>query len=167
MTRSLQSQPGKQSVEGEPGRGVEEDPRSHDGVRSRAPRRRPPPARRGRQATHKTRARDGLVATSANGPLLHPRRFLSYHGDRFRDRSLMVTSTSGKLIGVFPAAEDPADPSVVTSHPGLTYSGIVHDGRLHGALMVRALRDIAEEYRALGFTRLRYKAVPPIYQSSP
>jgi hypothetical protein len=56
---------------------------------------------------------------------------------------------------------------VVTSHPGLTYGGIVHDGRLHGALMVRALRDIAEEYRALGFTRLRYKAVPPIYQSSP
>lgn len=110
---------------------------------------------------------DGLVARSVNGTILHTRRFLSYHGDRFRDRSLMVTNRHGRLVGVFPAAEDPADPSVVTSHPGLTYGGLVHDGRLQGASMINALGMIAEEYRALGFTRLRYKAVPSIYQSGP
>jgi Acetyltransferase (GNAT) domain len=110
---------------------------------------------------------DDLVARSVNGTMLHTRRFLSYHGDRFGDRSLMITNPRGWPIGVFPAAEDPADPSVVTSHPGMTYGGLVHDGSLHGASMMRVLGEIAEACRAQGFTRLRYKAVPPIYQSAP
>jgi Acetyltransferase (GNAT) domain len=110
---------------------------------------------------------DDLVARSVNGTMLHTRRFLSYHGDRFGDRSLMVTNPRGWPIGVFPAAEDPADPSVVTSHPGMTYGGLVHDGSLHGASMMRVLGEIADACRAGGFTRLRYKAVPPIYQSVP
>jgi Acetyltransferase (GNAT) domain len=110
---------------------------------------------------------DDLVARSVNGTMLHTRRFLSYHGDRFGDRSLMITNPRGWPIGVFPAAEDPADPSVVTSHPGLTYGGLVHDGSLHGASMMRVLGEIADACRARGFTRLRYKAVPPIYQSAP
>jgi hypothetical protein len=110
---------------------------------------------------------DDLVMRSVNGTMLHTRRFLSYHADRFHDRSLLVTNPRGWPVGVFPAAEDPADPSVVTSHPGLTYGGLVHDGSLHGASMMRILTAIADEYRALGFTRLRYKAVPPIYQSAP
>jgi Acetyltransferase (GNAT) domain len=110
---------------------------------------------------------DDLVARSVNGTMLHTRRFLSYHGDRFGDRSLMVTNPRGWPIGVFPAAEDPADPSVVTSHPGMTYGGLVHDGSLHGASMMRVLGEIADACRAQGFTRLRYKAVPPIYQSAP
>lgn len=110
---------------------------------------------------------DDLVARSVNGTMLHTRRFLSYHGDRFADRSLMVTNPRGWPIGVFPAAEDPADPSVVTSHPGMTYGGLVHDGSLHGASMMGVLGEIADACRSQGFTRLRYKAVPPIYQSAP
>ncbi len=110
---------------------------------------------------------DDFVGRSVNGTILHTRRFLSYHGDRFSDRSLLVTNAQGRIVGVLPAAEDPADPSVVTSHPGLTYGGLVHDGRLHGESMVSALREIAAEYRSLGFTRLRYKTVPPIYHTAP
>lgn len=110
---------------------------------------------------------DELVAKSVNGTFLHSRRFLSYHGDRFRDRSLLVTDARGRVVGVFPAAQDPADPRVVTSHPGLTYGGLVHDGSLYGKSMVRVLGDIAGEYRSCGFTRLRYKAVPYVYQSAP
>src|ERR1022692_722952 len=110
---------------------------------------------------------DDLVGRSVNGTMLHTRRFLSYHGDRFSDRSLIITNPRGWPIGVFPAAEDPADPSVVTSHPGMTYGGLVHDGSLHGASMMRVLGEIADACRAQGFTRLRYKAVPPIYQSAP
>lgn len=110
---------------------------------------------------------DDLVARSVNGTMLHTRRFLSYHGDRFRDRSLLVTKSNGKLAGVLPAAQDPADPSVVTSHPGLTYGGLVHDGTLYGGPLIHAFAEIAAEYRALGFSRLRYRAVPSIYQSSP
>lgn len=110
---------------------------------------------------------DDLVARSANGTILHTRKFLAYHGDRFRDRSLVVTKSNGKLAGVLPAAEDPADPSVVTSHPGLTYGGLVHDGTLYGGLLIEAFAGVAAEYRAQGFGRLRYRAVPSIYHSSP
>ena len=110
---------------------------------------------------------DDLVSRSVNGTMLHTRRFLGYHGDRFSDQSLVVTNPRGWPIGVFPAAHDPADPEVVTSHPGMTYGGLVHDGSLHGASMMRVLGEIADEYRRRGFTRLRYKAVPAIYQSAP
>ena len=110
---------------------------------------------------------DDLVARAVNGTMLHTRRYLSYHGDRFRDRSLLITNSRGWPIGALPAAEDPADASVVTSHPGLTYAGLVHDGSLRGESMMRVLSGIAAHYRALGFARLHYKALPQIYQAEP
>ncbi len=110
---------------------------------------------------------DDLVARAVNGTMLHTRRYLSYHGGRFRDRSLLITNSRGWPIGALPAAEDPADPSAVTSHPGLTYGGLVHDGSLRGASMMRVLSGVAAHYRALGFTRLNYKALPQIYQAEP
>ena len=36
---------------------------------------------------------DDLVARAVNGTMLHTRRYLSYHGDRFRDRSLLITNS--------------------------------------------------------------------------
>lgn len=104
---------------------------------------------------------DDLVARSVNGTFLHSRRYLGYHGDRFVDRSLLLPNA------VFPAAEDPGDPTRVVSHPGLTYGGIVHDGKLRGVAMVDALRAIAAHYRDLGYRTLRYKAVPTIYHREP
>ncbi|HEX3389536.1 MAG TPA: GNAT family N-acetyltransferase [Streptosporangiaceae bacterium] len=110
---------------------------------------------------------DDLVARAVNGTMLHTRRYLSYHGDRFRDRSLLITNSRGWPIGALPAAEDPADASVVTSHPGLSYGGLVHDGSLRGESMMRVLSEIAAHYRALGFARVHYKALPQIYQAEP
>jgi len=110
---------------------------------------------------------DDLVARSVNGTMLHTRRFLGYHGDRFRDRSLVITKSNGKLCGVLPAAEDPADAALVSSHPGLTYGGLVHDGTLYGGPLILAFQEIAAQFRALGYQRLRYRAVPSIYHSSP
>jgi Acetyltransferase (GNAT) domain len=110
---------------------------------------------------------DELVARSVNGTFLHSRRFLAYHADRFRDCSLLITDARRRVVGVFPAAADPADPRMVTSHPGLTYGGLVHDGSLSGGSMVRVLGEMAGYYRSVGFTRLRYKAVPYIYHSAP
>ncbi len=110
---------------------------------------------------------DGLIERSVNGTMLHTRRFISYHGDRFRDLSLVLEDHRGKVVGVFPAAEDPSDPELVISHPGLTYGGLVHDGSIHGAAMIGALEEIADRYRSLGCRRLRYKAVPAIYHAAP
>jgi hypothetical protein len=110
---------------------------------------------------------DGLVGRSCNGTFMHTRRFISYHGDRFRDRSLVLTDRRGNVTGVFPAAADPADPGLVVSHPGLTYGGLVHDGSVRGESMIGAIGAIAGHYRAAGYQRLRYKAVPSIYHTVP
>ncbi len=104
-----------------------------------------------------------LVAESWNGTFLHQRKFLSYHGDRFQDLSLILEDRRGSIVGVFPAAIDPLWEERVVSHPGLTYGGIVHTGSLQGNLMLEALQTIVEAYRAAGLRFLRYRAVPYIY----
>ncbi len=110
---------------------------------------------------------DDLVARSGNGTMLHTRRFISYHGDRFRDRSLLLENRRGRVVGVFPAAEDRGDQEIVVSHPGLSYGGLVHDGSIRGASALGAIEEIAAYYRGLGCRLLRYKAVPSIYYSVP
>ncbi|MGZ3814147.1 MAG: GNAT family N-acetyltransferase [Mucilaginibacter sp.] len=97
---------------------------------------------------------------------LHTRRFLSYHGDRFDDRSLLIEE-NGKLVGLFPAALSPTDSSLVISHPGITYGGILHSGRLRGERMIEPFREIASFLADQGCTRLLYKAVPSFYHQSP
>jgi hypothetical protein len=113
------------------------------------------------------RAWDNLVDRSCNGVFLHSQNFLSYHGDRFRDNSMIIENHRGRIVGVFPAAADPNDQRLIVSHPGLTYGGAVHDGSVTGGRMIRALERITSHYRDLGYLRLRYKAVPTIYHSMP
>jgi hypothetical protein len=113
------------------------------------------------------RAWEDLIGRSCNATFLHTRRFISYHGDRFLDLSLLLEDRHGHVVGVFPAAENSAAPQMVISHPGLTYGGVVHDGSVCGASMIGALERIAEHYRRLGYQKLRYRAVPAIYHSRP
>ena len=110
---------------------------------------------------------DTLVANSWNGTFLHQRKFLSYHGTRFQDLSLVIEDKRGHIVGVFPAALHPTRESTVTSHPGLTYGGVVHEGGLRGALMIEALEYIAQMYQAMGLRVMQYKVVPYIYHYVP
>lgn len=111
---------------------------------------------------------DSLVSRSPMGTMLHTRKFISYHGDRFDDRSLLIRDTSdNRLVGVFPAAVSPGDATCMVTHPGVTYGGIVHDGGLRGDRMLQAMEAILEQYGNDGFSELRYKAVPWIYHSTP
>ena len=110
---------------------------------------------------------EDLVGRSCNGTFLHARRFVSYHGDRFRDLSVLLEDRRGRVVGVFPAAESPTDHQTVVSHPGLTYGGVVHDGSVRGEAMIGALDRISHHYHGLGYRKLRYKAVPAIYHSAP
>jgi hypothetical protein len=110
---------------------------------------------------------DALVERAPNGTFLQTRRFLSYHGVRFEDASLVIRRHDGRLIGVLPAAVDPSDERRVVSHPGATFGGLVHTGRLAGEAAVRTLELIRTRYVALGYRALRYKAVPWIYHRQP
>src|SRR5438128_272608 len=110
---------------------------------------------------------DEVARKAPMGTFLHTRRFLSYHGDRFRDASLLITDARGRVSGVLPAALDPADPARVVSHPGATYGGLVHDGALYVDDVRAALEAACAHYRDAGLQVLRYKPVPHIYHVAP
>lgn len=109
---------------------------------------------------------DTFCLKSFQATLLHTRRFLSYHGENFTDQSLIVEK-GDKCIGLFPAALNPNDTTCVVSHPGATYGGMLHQGRLQGAQMIAALEAISQYYAADGRKKLLYKAVPHIYHRVP
>lgn len=111
---------------------------------------------------------DQFCQQSLQASLLHTRRFLSYHQQRFVDTSLvLLNAEDGAWLGVFPAALAAPESDLVISHPGATYGGIVHQGKLTGEAMLSAFDAISNHYRQLGIRRVRYKAVPTIYQQRP
>lgn len=110
---------------------------------------------------------DALVDASANGSMLHTRRFLAYHGDRFADRSLTVRGPDGRLAGVIPAAESPADGSTVVSHPGATYGGLLTVPGVGGAAYRSMLERSLDVWCGLGYTALAYAPAPFIYHRVP
>lgn len=109
---------------------------------------------------------DTFCMAAHQATFLHSQRFLSYHGERFQDRSLIVME-GGRWVGVFPAAVQPGDESCVVSHPGITYGGLLHKGGLNGEKQVTALSMICRHYAEQGYTRLVYKAVPWFYHLTP
>jgi len=102
---------------------------------------------------------DSFCGESFQGTFLHTRRFLTYHGERFADRSLIIED-NGHWVGIFPAAQVEGE---IISHPGLTYGGVLHRGGLFGSRMIAALEILSRHYAGQGFTRLVYKVVPAIY----
>jgi hypothetical protein len=110
---------------------------------------------------------DQFVADAPMATFLHTRRFLSYHGDRFRDASLLLTNEEDHLIALLPAAVDPADESRVLSHPGITFGGLLHQSQTNGARTIEAFELIRAHYLEAGFSAFRYKAIPHIYQQTP
>jgi len=109
---------------------------------------------------------DAFCAASPCATFLHTRRFLSYHGERFVDRSLILHD-EGQWLGVIAAAQHPSEPTQVVSHPGITYGGLVHQGGLRGGRAIEALQAAAAHWAEQGYQRLLYKALPSIYQQAP
>jgi hypothetical protein len=109
---------------------------------------------------------DSYCSQALQGTFLHTRRFLSYHGDRFVDQSLIL-ETEEKWVGLFPAASDSTGRKCIISHPGITYGGLLHCGDLQGAYAIEALQQIQTHYQLLGFQEILYKAVPFIYHKAP
>lgn len=109
---------------------------------------------------------DAWCAGAVNGTFLHSRRFLNYHRGRFTDASTLLMEEE-RIVGVFPAAIALDDQKLVVSHPGATYGGIVHQGRLRGTRMIEALSALRSHYSIRGFHTLLYKAVPHIYMLVP
>ncbi len=109
---------------------------------------------------------DAFCSDAVNATLLHSRRFLSYHGDRFEDLSILLYDQD-RLCAVLPASRALDDETLVISHPGATFGGFVHAGRLAGEGAIHAFQAAASYYNSLGFCRLLYKPLPHIYAKVP
>jgi hypothetical protein len=109
---------------------------------------------------------DTWCAGAINSTFLHTRRFLNYHGSRFADASALFMEGEN-IVGLFPAAVAPDDPTLIVSHPGATYGGIVHQGWLTGNRMIDALSALSSHFASRGFRGLLYKVVPYIYAVVP
>jgi len=109
---------------------------------------------------------DELVGQSAAGTFLHTRRFLSYHGSRFTDLSLICEDGKGRMAAVLPAALKPDDSACVVSHPGATYGGLLYRETSGADEVEEMLAGVIEHYRSRGLSRFEYKSIPPHFHST-
>ncbi|MEC3909145.1 GNAT family N-acetyltransferase [Sphingobium sp. CR2-8] len=106
---------------------------------------------------------DDLIGRSNGGTVMHSRRFLAYHGDRFQDESLCVWREADvRLQAVLPLARSPVEADVAVSHPGSTFGGLIED-RIDPATRAGLLSDIARLLLDRGYRRMIYKSVPAIF----
>ncbi len=104
-----------------------------------------------------------FVATSKNGTFLFYRDYMDYHADRFEDYSLMFYQ-KGKLYALLPANRED---SVLCSHRGLTYGGLIMDAQCRTAMVRDLFFDFNNYLKNQGFTHVEYKHVPWIYCNLP
>lgn len=111
---------------------------------------------------------DSVVRSSRNGTFLHLRGYMDYHADRFADRSLVVCDSAGKICALLPAAVPAGvDTDTVTSHPGLTYGGLLLPLAADGADVLEMMDAIVQFYSEKGYKSFVYKPVPHIYHKFP
>lgn len=86
---------------------------------------------------------------SINGNLFHEQKFLSYHGDKFEDCSVLVSDgDKDEILAIMPAAlkRDGSKKGVV-SHPGSTYGGVIYKMGLRTRTLKEALDLLIKHYR--------------------
>ncbi len=106
---------------------------------------------------------DELVARSRNGHFMVTRRFLDYHGDRFRDRSLIFLR-EGKPVAVIPLHEEDNE---WISHRGLPFGGLIAAPELTMEQTAEIFREIGGRMRSSGVAALRYTPTPHVYHTQP
>lgn len=106
---------------------------------------------------------DELVARSRNGHFMVTRRFLDYHGDRFRDRSLIFLR-EGKPVAVVPLHEEDNE---WISHRGLPFGGLIAAPELTMEQTAEIFREIGGRMRSSGVAALRYTPTPHVYHTQP
>jgi hypothetical protein len=110
---------------------------------------------------------EAVIGASAKGTLLHSRAFLEYHGERFRDRSLVFFEPGDQRpFGVWPIVEAPEDRHLLISHAGSTFGGLVlrrpDPQRTAACIAAGAGRLMAEGYQSI-----RNKLVPVLLTAQP
>lgn len=109
------------------------------------------------------RSWDAFVRRSRNGTFLFERAYMDYHAHRFEDASIMLLD-QGAILALLPASRHG---EAVKSHGGLTYGGLIIDGRMRTEKMLQAMEAVARHFGSAGVRRIEYKVVPHIYHAHP
>ena len=104
-----------------------------------------------------------FVARSKNGTFLFDRHFMDYHSDRFTDCSLLFYR-KGRLYALLPAN---INGGTLHSHQGLTYGGLLMDGKATAEDILKLFSKLNEWLRGEGIGKVIYKAMPWIYHRLP
>jgi len=104
-----------------------------------------------------------FVAESKNGTFLFDRRYMDYHSDRFSDFSVMLYENK-RLLALFPANRAG---ETVFSHQGLTYGGLVMNGKATAAKVCEWMTMINAFYKEQNVRRVVCKPLPWIYAAMP
>ncbi|MEN9447689.1 MAG: hypothetical protein RJA25_979 [Bacteroidota bacterium] len=108
---------------------------------------------------------NSFLEKSKNSTFLFHRNFMDYHKDRFSDYSLMIYDDKNDLVACFPAMQSSA--TVITSHAGLTYGGLVlkREEKLNNTIEV--FKAILKFLYDNGFEKIILKDFPKFYNNSP
>jgi hypothetical protein len=89
-------------------------------------------------------------------------RFLSYHKDRFIDRSQLVfKKESNILVAVLPLAE--SNTGVLASHPGATYGGLFPVLPISQTETVEIFESLFLKLKKLEYKKIIYKPTPHVF----
>ncbi|MBQ2407450.1 MAG: GNAT family N-acetyltransferase [Lachnospiraceae bacterium] len=88
-----------------------------------------------------------VMEKSMNGTFLQTKGFLDYHGERFKDVSLIIYKGNDTMVAVIPACEiQDQNRRVFHAHCGSTFGGIVIAKDFYDIEHVDAIMNVLEEY---------------------
>ena len=105
-----------------------------------------------------------MLRNAKNGIFQFERAYMEYHADRFTDLSLLAF-VDDQPVALLPAAIDAQ--GVVTSHPGLTFGGVVLDARIRSGVAFEIFDAMFGVLRECGGRRCVVKLLPAAFASYP
>ncbi len=104
---------------------------------------------------------DQFIDEISCGLFLFKRDFMSYHSDRFVDRSLVIFRND-QLCAVFPANQTDG---TIYSHQGLTFGGLLCRANESYDNLTDIVSKVFDFYRKIGFKALYVKLMPSFFDS--
>jgi hypothetical protein len=107
-----------------------------------------------------------IYTSASTKTFQHTPKFISYHGNRYEDLSVMICDGNVPVAFCL-AAVEPTNEYIVVSHPGATFGGLILGKGIQGSKLDHILSNLLVYYSNLGFEEFRYKSTPYIYSDKP
>ena len=106
-----------------------------------------------------------VLLSARNGIFIFERGFIEYHGDRFVDFSA-IAYLDDEPVALLPAAID-QNTGEASSHPGLTFGGVVLRRELRGDVAIALINALLDWCKACGAKSLTVKILPHVFCTYP